>query len=478
MAIKFHCMRFCALVLLVCSTGVAQPVAHGKQEISGLELFGDFRNDNLFYYAPGKLKLALDPDGKPKFQLLEMRYTGTAATGDSGEKRFMNVVQFTVSMDQVSAEMLKEARLSLGSERIELRPLPMRSIEAILVTPVGDPNAASPYTRIGTDGSFQAAGNAGTSGRDGYWTERTFTLKLENHEAQLLWDQVEQGQLALSLGYAFYADIIPARKGDMEVTGDKPFTEEMESQEADMLTTDTLAVTQMVKADAFPVRIDAQKWPDLLKKIDINEGVPPAYAALEVRCYDFTDDLRPDLAIKAVEIQATGVSGRPVTLPAKKFSSSQPDLNAQPIHFPYAVKLTQPFRYRVIEYTLEGNREEAPWITKDSWASVLDITTPLEKRKFLNRHAEVEVPSLTELHVEAVDVQFYYTYRGQSHEQSMRFGAGDELPVQRVNIRCDKDTDLYYEAIWHLQNGESLQTERNLEQSVDGYMYLPFPGKK
>src|SRR5690606_24768688 len=224
-------------------------------------VFPDFHDNSVFYYAPGELSLAYEPGGKPKFQLLEMRYTGSAATGNSGEKRFMNVVQFTVTMEQISAEKLEVLKQRLGGVDIKLRPVPIRSIEAILVAPVGDPNASTAYTRVGHNGSFQAGSHEGAPRGDGYWTERTFTVKLENHEAQLLWHPVDQGHLALSLAYSFSADIIPGTRGAIEVGGDKSYTDSMESRSDEMLVTDTIATVQAIRADAFPVRVDTQKWP-------------------------------------------------------------------------------------------------------------------------------------------------------------------------------------------------------------------------
>src|SRR5690606_42126513 len=106
------------------------------------------------------------------------------------------------------ADKLDSLKQRLDAVAIKLRLERSRSLEASLVAPVGDPNASTAYTRAGHNGSFQAGNHEGAPRGDGYWTERTLTVKLENHDAQLLWDQVDQGHLALSLAYSFYADII------------------------------------------------------------------------------------------------------------------------------------------------------------------------------------------------------------------------------------------------------------------------------
>ena len=458
------------------SSGNAQPVASSKQTIENVEVYGDLKNSNLFYYAPGELKLALEGDGKPKFQLLEMRYTGSSAYGDNGDKRFMNVVQFSVTMEQVTAKQLRSVREHLNPGSPDLRPLPVRSIEAFLVAPVGEGQEGSAYKKIGKDGSFQAEGKTGASDKYGFWTERTFTLKLENHEAQLLWDQVATGKLALSVGYAFYADIVAGGKADVEITGDTALTKNFETATEPFLTMDTLAVTQVIKADAFPVYVDAAKWPGLLKKIDINEGVPPGYAALEVRCFDFANDLRPDLAVKGIDISATGVGGQTVNLPTQKFLRSEPDLYAKQIRFPYAVKLTLPYRYRVIEYTVDGSKQISEWRTANSWASHLDITTPEKENAFLTKEIDIEVQpeDFKGGKVTRMDVYVLYRLDDKLREMKLSFDGEDTLPIKQANLRCDKGTAIMYKCIWTFADDTKRESvEKNV--SEDNYLYLIVP---
>src|SRR5678816_4272192 len=71
-----HSILFSLALVLLCSVSPAQPMASSKQEIGSLSIYKDFKDPKLFYYAPGSLKSAYEKDGTPKFQLLEMRYTG------------------------------------------------------------------------------------------------------------------------------------------------------------------------------------------------------------------------------------------------------------------------------------------------------------------------------------------------------------------------------------------------------------------
>lgn len=466
------------LVIFNLSSGNAQPVASSKQIVENMEVYGDLKNSNLYYYAPGDLKLALEGDGKPRFQLLEMRYTGSSAYGDNGEKRFMNVVQFSVTMEQANAGVLRSVKQQLNKGSVDLRPLPVRSIKAFLVAPVGETQEGSAYKKIGKDGSFQAEEKTGASDKNGFWTERTFTLKLENHEAQLLWDQVATGKLALSLGYAFYADLIGGGKGDLEITGDSVLAENFESSTQNLLTVDTLAATQVVKADAFPLHVDVAKWPGLLKKIDINEGVPPGYAALEVRCFDFANDLRPDLAVKGIDISAMGVGGQTVSLTTQKFLRSEPDLYAKQIRFPYAVKLTQPYRYRIIEYTVDGSRRTSEWKTADSWTSHLDITTPEKENAFLKKEIDIEVPlqDFSDRGVVRADVYVLYTLEGKARRMKVSFESDEALPIKEATFKCDKATPITCKAMWTFADETKRESdEKNV--SEDNYLYLIVPGE-
>jgi len=460
-----------ALFVLTGTIGWGQPVASTKQEIGGLQIYSDYKKSKRFYYAPGDLQLASDPDGKPQFQLLEMRYTGSANYDDQGEKRFLNLVQFTVAMEHQNSEALQMIKQQLPSNA-DLRPLPITSIEAILVTPIAGADGANSYQKIGDGGSFQSDGENGVSSKGSYWNERTYTIKLENHEAQLLWDQIENGQLALSLGYSFYADMILGSEGDTHVAGDPDIVEDFESRAEDIIAADTIVTRQIIKADAFPIRIDTDLWPDLLKKLDINEGVPPAYAALEVRCYDFAQDLRPDLAIKSIELQATGISGQTVSLGPEKFISHQRDLHTRQINFPYAVRMDEPLRYRITEYSLEGNRQVTPWITKDSWIGSLDITTPLTDQKFVKKNIEIEV-DLSEMankDIEQIEVSFLYHYRAQLQRQVIVFTADSELPIQGISIQSDIDSEILFESTIRYQS--NLLGRQKGKVITDDYIYI------
>jgi hypothetical protein len=477
--IRWHFCLYLMGTFLLCSLqSSAQPVLSSEQQIDGIRIFEDFKTQGSYYYAPGELNLALENNGQPRFQLLEMRYTGSSAYGDRQKKQFLNMVQLTISMEGISSARLNRLKSKIGSSGASLRPLPIRNIEAFLVTPFGGNDAG--YKRIGKSGSFQSENNSGKTTKSGFWTERTFTLKLENHEAQLLWEQIETGKLALSFGYAFYADVIPGQtKGDYNISGnyDSTFVKNLDEAMSEALQPDTNLVTQIIQSNAFPISIDVKQWPELLKKVDINEEVPPAYAALEVKCYDFADNLRPDMALKSIEIQATGVGGRMIKLPAKRFSRSQPDLHTLQIRFPYAVKMNKPLRYKVTEYSLEGSKSESEWVTKDNWTEIIDITTDIDNNKLAKKTLEIECDPTDWEAVGIQKVAFVVKFHldGKLQKRAISIAKEDPLPIKFLTFIYDTRDPIIGQSIWTMDDGSVEKSEADI--LPDDYLFLSLQKK-
>jgi hypothetical protein len=127
------------------------------------------------------------------------------------------------------------------------------------------------------------------------------------------------------------------------------------------------------------VTADAARWPQIVRRVDINDSAPPGYAAMDIYCYDFSQGADSALYEKQIEIQADGIGGRPVSI-TTSFSRSQPDLYARSVRFPVAVRLDRPYRFRVVEISQDGNSSATPWRTQSSWTDLLDVTTQGERR--------------------------------------------------------------------------------------------------
>lgn len=367
------------LLVAASVTASGKPLLGNSRDIDGVRLYSDSDSSQTFYYAPGKLSIPVDAEGTPDITFLQMRYMGTAATGHQGEFHTRSILSFKVKMNDVTGNMLASVRDKLLAEGIvdpKIKPLPIRRIETTLnYIPLADSGEQikEEPSKAGT-GSLEESDQA--KPMEGYWTERVFTISPDDFTSQALWDSFHNNRVMLSLTYVFYADGIlpieqkPVTEGNVG-SPDQPVSEEKDEEEE--------ADAHIVQVDTVGVLVDASKYPDRFKKVDIVESIPPTYAGLSVYCFDFNNSLRPDLSAKMVEIQAASVTGKPVIVKAR-FSSSSPDVFSASLRFPFAVYIREPYRYRIHEITTEGEMHIKPWREGKSWSQILDVTTPPEEQ--------------------------------------------------------------------------------------------------
>jgi hypothetical protein len=358
-------------------SALALPDWRTQRPVGTLLVYADDRLPNRFYYAPPEIALVTDRDGKPDFHFLETRYTGSAVSRDRGVIRHKSLVSFRVRLPRVPAEQILSAARELGgsSRGAELRPFPIQRIASALVYAV----IGSPDTTALPAGRFEAADTESPSG-EGFWTERVYTIGLDSLTAQAFRAAMEKDQVTLSLGYAFLGRVLAADAGIGELTGSPALVQGLkESLAEERPPSDSTAADSsrlhVVRAGAIPITLDVKRFPDLMRRVDLNDRAPPGYAALDVYCYDFNNELRHDLAEKQIEINAESVSGKRVTLQTW-FRSDQADLYSSSIRFPVAVRIDRPYRYRVHEVKRDGMERAGPWRENASWSQILDITTP------------------------------------------------------------------------------------------------------
>ena len=361
----------------------AQPVFESERRMDDLVIFADHEEANRFYYAPGHLRLA-EQNGAPAVLFLLTRYVGTSARGDQGETSYFARLTFGIEMDGPSGESIRAAADRISAEtgrKPEIRPLPIRRLEAqVVFTPIG--NEAAPDTL--TEGHLEVDRESERESNDGFWQQRTYALRLDRHSAEAVWKTLEDGQALVSFTYAFIAEGVPGGSGSGDVRVSSTASDEDRArleasagpdQDADDSSSDTELIEQSVLADAFAVELDPQRHADLIMILDLNEMyVDPAYSVLDVQCYDFRNGLRPDLWMKKVELAAEAVNGRTARI-AVTFRASEPDLHAESVRFPYAVRMDRPLKYRVVEVALDGSRTVSDWREKESWVGLIDVTT-------------------------------------------------------------------------------------------------------
>lgn len=333
-----------ALVTALAPAAAARPNLDAPRPLGSRMVYSDDQRPGLFFYGPGELGVVRGSDGRPDLHFVQMRYTGSAATADRGRILQRSLLSFRVAMQAPSAADLQSARRSLasGPAAIEFRPLPIQRLEATLVyAPVGRSEEAALPPGHFEEGEADAPGSPGA-----FWTSRSYMLGLDPETSELFGGALAKGQVVLSMSYTFFAaEAAPAP-----------------------------AKPHVVRAGAFAIAVDATRWPDFLRRVDINERVPPGYPLLDVYCYDFRDALRPALYEKQIEVEADGVGGRAVVAGAR-FGRDQPDLYARSIRFGVGVRLDRPYRYRVTEIADDGTSAVGAWRARESWTELLDVTT-------------------------------------------------------------------------------------------------------
>ncbi|MEN8145532.1 MAG: hypothetical protein ABFS14_11340 [Gemmatimonadota bacterium] len=349
------------------SAQAAQPALDQARAMGPLTVFPDAHVPGRFYYVPGPLRLAED-DGHPAVRFLITRRTGTRLTGDQGETRLFAHLTFDIEKDAVRADMLAKARQVLTAEGVsqpELRLLPIRRTEAQVVFA---PLAGGAIDTLPAGDFENLAPSTGTI------SERRYTLRLDRHTAEAMWKMLESERTMVSFSYAYVAEGVVGSGGELEVEGDMEgfgdIDDARHSGSSDL---------RSVRADAFEVMIDPERNSDMIRVVDLsaNRAPPPWHGVLDIRCYDFRNGLRPDLAMKMVELEAEAANGRT----ARKlviFRASEPDEAVHRLRFPFAVRLEETLRYRVREITTDGEELDLGWQERP-WIGVLDVTTPQER---------------------------------------------------------------------------------------------------
>lgn len=454
--------------MILSSCLYAQPTLNTKTKVNGLVVYQDFKDSTLFYYIPPEMKLKMEANGRPVFQFLAMRYTGTSCRDDQGEKSFMSVAQFTIQRPLMDKNKVYQAERELRYKSggwASLKPIPLAGIEARLVAPIGtNPDGSSQNRAIGSL----------RSGADGPsdWTEKTFTLRLDPVEAQLLIDNMEKEQLAISFAYTYLAETVGGIDVSYELTGDSAAQAALGDLQDELLNDeDTLPKARIIYGNSLGILADVNKWPQNLKKVDVNaEGFPSGFPSVEIRCYDFADKLRPDLAIKRVSLQAYTLGGqlsRPINY---QFGTMNRKAIAQNVKFPVVIDMSRGFRYQVTEIMEDGTMKKSNgWTEADFCEGLLDMTTDPDNNPIEHRTLEVEVDrrSMESRGVNRARFVVNYSFGGKKMTEELSFGEGSYQDFQTLDLAFDKEVGLEVKVVW-----EDYGEQRLGRKPLDGYYYL------
>lgn len=358
------------LVYLLCTFGPAasgQPDLNRAAQMEQWLVIPDFAQPGRYYFAPGRLQIAVNAVGKPDVMFLMMRYTGTELDARANRIFYNSLFQCRVVMEQVGGKRLQEIRQKLQAQTgqpISLDPLPIWNVETQLVVP----SVNGQEKKLSAVVEEEAPAPSGS-----FWTERLFTVKLGNEDAQLLQKALALGQTTLHLQYTYHTRVVLSNRAELETAVRTQSNDAISISRKAEVTKDSTTALAPVFSDAFALDIDLKKYPDLMRKVDINTQAPPGYALLEVRCYDFNNAVRKDLFGKRIEIEAESVGGQKVVI-RKTFMAAQPDIFVQFARFQYAVKLDRPFRYRIVELSSGKQNQPGPWTTQKNWNALIDIS--------------------------------------------------------------------------------------------------------
>jgi len=461
--------RFLIVLLFLAAvwTGKAQVNIFSKQLINEVAVYKDIKDPLLYYYAPSKLQLAVNDMAKPDFKMLKMRYIGTQCSNDESDSHTTNLVQLRIELPARSKKSLDEIKRKLRKHKpIKLKPIRITGIDSKLVAPMSNVDTTAKAIILGDTNNIASENKSGLSTTKSYWSERVFTFSLGDYEASLLESQLKAQTLVLSFGYSFYANTsnpidYSELSGMEDLLGVLKNTDEEE----------TILINRVIFSDTFEIKISVNKWPELIQEIDINESVPPAYAAVEVKCFDFYENLRPDLYLKIIEIAATSVDGSKEIIEEVKFYSKQPEINTKRIHFPYAVLVENPFKYRITEIALEGTKKVGEWLFTKSCSELLDVTTPSNQLIAQKETYEFEVDKEWFNDENIFNLELTYVLNGKLKKKLLDFDA--ENSNKNSSFYHDSESQVTYQ-MKQLSNDMLVYASEKLPLN-DSYLYISKP---
>jgi len=304
----------------------------------------------LYYYAPGDLRVRQNDDGSPDAVFFATRYLGNTLGGDSDRSFIRSTFVVSVELEPPRADALTQATAELrhsGGTDVRLVPIPIQRMSTSLRFAAAATDGAQATTFSGGFLEPQADEILGS-----FWRQRMFTVFLGNTDAQLLLAALRRGATLMSLAYDM-------RVRALDSTG-RPGSSDTKEETA--------------ASGAVPFTLDAARYPDRIRLIDIGDSSPPGYPMLTVSCYDFAEHVNPDIFERSVDFEGMGLQGLPVRT-AVKFSADHPDLSSRSIRFPFPVRTDKPFRHRITELYWSGEEVVHPWTQAQQWVSVIDITT-------------------------------------------------------------------------------------------------------
>lgn len=346
---------------------IGQPNLSLKQVIHEIEIYPDYHDSTIFYYAPPPLLLKKTSAGVPEFSFTKVRYTANENEGTSRDLDFGDI-SFNIFIPSIPHKTLAAVEKTISAEKeIHLLQIPISKIEIHLISAIL--NSGKQEVQVE---SFLSKNHTEVTVA-GYYN---FAKTLDRVQTQLLWNVLEQNGQPFYISYSYFSECFyPKNIPTITITGDT--LEVLDIQKA--VSTDSMNLqNHRILSNTVEIKVDAKKHPTLINEVDLfSDGLWIPYPLLEVMCFDFANNLREDLYKKIIRIKA------PTFLTAYKstvdieivFKSTEPDNFRRKVKFEEPVRMDLPFQYQVEEISMDGRSKiVTPWQNQKKW-TFLDITS-------------------------------------------------------------------------------------------------------
>jgi hypothetical protein len=337
--------------LVIGLPAAAAPVWESAETVAGLAVYRDHQDSHRFYYEPAGYRIAVVDDAPQVFFRI-FRYLGTAETRDQGEFRISAILSIDAEQATV-AERYGPALQALRRRdaRASLRPLPVDGFVAELT-----------YAVIGGDeaGTLSAAGSGGAASDDGgadvaaeeaeptveHWTQRRFTIPLDELTAQLFWDNFENDRLQLSLSHRLVSAGMRRTAVDAWERDERSF------------------------ANTMPVHISMQEHASHFSRTETWALANRRRTDVVVTCYDYTERADDELFRVTVDVRFKTLRNQDY-VETVRFDAGAVETD-KTISFRLARNLDEPYLFRVTRLFHSLPEEKGPWI--EHRGLILDVT--------------------------------------------------------------------------------------------------------
>ena len=287
----------------------------------------------------------------PEFLFNINRYIGSEITGDRGEFWARGVIKFATQVDSTSYgySKIKGMLQKDFGPRIQLEALPvLNEHNRLQFAQISDGESEAERAEFDLTASPERR-----VGRVSSETKRRYSLRLNDHEADLYWQQFHANRLSVSLSYGWDIDGV--------------------------IRDETGAWTPHHRSinDSLSIAVSPSIHPDLFKKSELWQRLTIAHSGIKVLCYDFLNEVIPDLYYTLVEFRFETITGRRYVRQLKFLADS--DEFETDIDFELANDIKEGFEYRVRRLTVNGDVMQSDWTKHDkAW---LDVSLPITTEK-------------------------------------------------------------------------------------------------